>query len=239
LPASNNQNNQAPAVVAIPTQPATPEELGDSLQARQRYQAAIAAYAKDPHPSAAVWNKMGIAYQMMFNLKDASRCYKESLKINPRNPLVINNLATVYDAGKQWGSAEKMYRKALKIDPRSAVILKNLGTNLLTQHKYAKGWQVYQQALAIDPAIFQDHSSPKVQNPSSLAERGALNYYMALGCIRTGQPDCAIDYLRMALNEGFIDAKKAAQDEQFVSLHDNPAFKQLLADQKQQKPQQP
>ena len=26
--------------------------------------------------TAAIWNKMGIDYQMMFNSKDAARCYK-------------------------------------------------------------------------------------------------------------------------------------------------------------------
>ena len=238
LPASDNQSSQPATVITAPVRQATPEEKGDSLQGHQRYQAAIAAYAEDPHPSATVWNKMGIAYQMMFNLKDATRCYKESLKLNPRNALVINNLATVYDFGKNYKSAEKMYRNALKLEPRSAVILKNLGTNLLTQHKYAKGWQVYQQALDIDPTIFQDHASPKVLNPSSKGERGALNYYMALGCVRTGQPDCAINYLRMALNEGFVDAKKVEKDEQFLSLRENPAFKQLLEDQKEPAKQQ-
>ena len=44
--------------------------------AHQRYQAAIEAYKKAPQDSAAVWNKMGIAYQMMFNLEDAIRCYQ-------------------------------------------------------------------------------------------------------------------------------------------------------------------
>ena len=131
---------------------------------------------------------MGIAYQMMFNVKDATRCYKESLKLNPHSASVLNNLGTVYDSSKEYSAAEKIYRKALKIDPKSAVILKNLGTNLLVQHKYAKGWAAYQEAAAIDPNIFQNNSSPKVENPSSVAERGAMNYYMARGCVRTANP---------------------------------------------------
>ncbi len=54
-------------VPALP--PPTPEQLGDSLVGHQRYQAAIAAYSKAPQMTAAIWNKMGIAYQMMFNSK--------------------------------------------------------------------------------------------------------------------------------------------------------------------------
>jgi hypothetical protein len=35
----------------------------------------------------------------------------------------------------------------------------------------------------------------------------------------------------MALDEGFTTRKKVANDVEFASLRDNPAFKQLLAEQ--------
>jgi Tfp pilus assembly protein PilF len=216
--------------VVVSTPPPTQEELGDSLALHQRYQAAIAAYSK-AKPTAAVWNKMGIANQMMFNLTDATRCYKESLKIEPRNSQVLNNLATVYDSLKNFAAAERLYRKSLKIEPQSALVLKNLGTNLMAQRRYNRGWEAYKQALAIDPQIFEDRNFPRVQNPASVQERGAMNYYMALGCVRAGQTDCALQYLRMALDEGFTNPKKVATDVAFASLRENPDFKQLLASQ--------
>jgi hypothetical protein len=46
--------------------------------------------------------------------------------------------------------------------------------------------------------------------------------------------DCAIDYLRMALNEGFTSPKKIEADSEFAGLHGTPAFQQLLAEQKEQ-----
>jgi len=235
-PAASVPAAQAPAAVAVSpaavtsTPPPTQEELGDSFALHQRYQAAIAAYSK-AKPTATVWNKMGIAYQMMFNLTDATRCYKESLKIDSRNSQVLNNLATVYDSLKSFATAERLYRKSLKIQSQSALVLKNLGTNLMAQRKYNRGWEVYKQALAIDPQIFEDLNFPRVQNPASVQERGAMNYYMALGCVRAGQIDCALQYLRMALNEGFTNPKKVATDVAFASLRENPDFKQLLASQ--------
>ena len=191
----------------------------------------IESYKKVPKTSADVWNKMGIAYQMMFDQADATRCYEASLKIDPRNTHVLNNLGTIYDSSKLYGAAEKMYRKALKIDPNSAVMQKNLGTNLLAQHKYKKGWEAYQAALAIDPRIFDNNSSPRVDNPSSAQNRGAMNYFMAKGCARAGMNQRAIDYLRMALNEGFTNPKKIIEDGEFASLRGIPAFEQLLASQ--------
>jgi tetratricopeptide (TPR) repeat protein len=157
-----------------PTKALTAEQAADMLAAHQRYQAAIEGYQKLP-PTATVWNKMGIGYQMMFNLKDATRCYKESLKLDPRNPNVLNNLGTVYDAMKDYKQAEHYYRRSLKYEPHSAVILKNLGTNLLTQHKYARGWDAYKEALETDPEIFVNRSGPQMQNAASIEQRGAMN----------------------------------------------------------------
>jgi len=223
---------QAPQTVVLKQPPPTPEEVGDSLMAHQRYQAAIESYKKGPQDSAAVWNKMGIAYQMMFNLQDATRCYQESLKLDPKNPNVLNNLGTVYDSQKEYRSAVRMYRKALKIDATSALVLKNLGTDLLAQHQYKKGWEAYQAAIAISPGIFGSESGPRVENPASVQQRGAMNYYMAKSCARAGMNDRAIEYLRMALNEGFTSPKKIAADGEFAGLRGVPAFEQLLAEQK-------
>ncbi len=235
VPAQASGQVQSPSAPQVapnpPVPPPTPEELGDSLSARQRYQAAIAAYEKAPQKTAAIWNKMGIDYQMMFNSKEAVHCYKESLKLDPHNSQVINNLGTVYASEKEDGEADKMYRRAIKIDPHSAIAYKNLGTSLLAERKYQKGWAAYQRALTLDPQIFEDHGSPTIEGPGSVQQRGAMNYYMALGCARAGYTDCALQYLRMALDEGFITRKKVAEDSEFASLRDNPAFKQLLAEQ--------
>ena len=49
--------------------------------------------------------------------------------------------------------------------------------------------------------------------------------------------ECALQYLRMALDEGFTTRKKVATDSEFASLHDNPDFKQLLEEQQQKRAQ--
>jgi tetratricopeptide (TPR) repeat protein len=221
-----------PAAVAAQAEPPDPEDAGDALMARRRYQAAIDAYKKVTPATATSWNKMGIAYQMLFSLEEAQRCYQQSLKLNPKNASVVNNLGTVYDSQKNYGAAEKMYRKALKLDPHSALIYKNLGTELLVRHKYKKGWEAYKTALSIDPDIFSHSARLKVENTASVQERGAMNYYMARGCVRAGLHERAIEYLRHALNEGFTTPKMIIADREFASLLGNPAFEQLLAAQK-------
>jgi len=226
---------QPPAVApatSTPATPLTPEQQGDALMAGQHYQAAIEAYKKGDLRSAGLWNKMGIAYQLMFNQDAAMHCYQRSLKLDPKDATVLNNLGTIYDSLKEYATAERTYRKALKIDPHSALIHKNLGTNLLGQHRYKKGWEEYQQALVIDPQIFEQSVNPRIENPATVEDRGAMNYYMAKGCVRAGQNDRAIEYLRMALNEGFTNPKKIIADSEFASLRGIPAFEQLLQAQR-------
>jgi Tfp pilus assembly protein PilF len=210
----------------------TAEDVGDAMMVHQRYQAAIEAYRRASQDSPAVWNKMGIAHQMMFNLQEAARCYQVSMELDPSNAHVLNNLGTVYESQKRYGDAERMYRRAIHLAPGSALVYKNLGTALLVQRNYKKGWEAYETALSLDPQIFLDHTSPKVPDPGSAQDRGAMNYYMARGCVRAGMNDCAIAYLRRALNEGFANEKKIEADSEFAGLRGIPAFEQLLAAQK-------
>jgi len=227
-----SKNSPSDTASSVADQQKNAELIGDTDVARQRYQAAIAAYLQAPQMNAILWNKLGIAYQMMFNTTEAMHCYQKSLKLDPRNSDVLNNLATVYASRKDYGQADRMYRSALKLDPKSALILKNYGTNLMAEHKYEKGSEAYQKALAIDPTIFSGVNGPVAQNSSSLEERGAVHYFMALGCLREGHTDCALDNLRAAIDEGYTTAKKVSEDKEFATLRDNPAFKQLLAEQR-------
>jgi hypothetical protein len=62
-----------------------------------------------------------------------------------------------------------------------------------------------------------------------------MNYYLARGCCVRVRPERmqAIEYLRMALNEGFTNARRRLPPTgSSPSLRGIPAFEQLLAAQK-------
>jgi pentatricopeptide repeat protein len=209
----------------------THEQIGDSLMAHQRYQAAIEEYRQAAPTSISALNKMGVAYQLMFNTAEATKCYQAALKRDPKNAIAWNNMGSVYMTEKYYATAEKTYRKAVKLDPKTALFRKNLGTAMLAEHKYKKGWAEYQTALTMDPSIFSHNGNIRVENPSSIQDRGAMNFYMAKGCLKAGMPEKAVYYLRLALNEGFTTPKKILADAELASLHDNPEFQQMMAAQ--------
>jgi tetratricopeptide (TPR) repeat protein len=212
----------------------SPEDLGDLAMAHRHFQAALEAYRKVPVKSAATWNKIGIACQQMFLVQEAKKSYETSLKMDPRNPDVINNLGTVYYSQQQYGPAEKLYRKALKIRPRSALIYKNLGTDMLAGNKFKKGWDCYQTALAIDPDIFEKSNLMRIGEPTPTQKRGAMSYYLAKSYAQVGMTDLAVEYLRKAIDDGFTDRKKIMADKELASLRGLTAFEQLLAEQRRQ-----
>lgn len=208
----------------------TAENIADSLMAHQRYQAAVEEYKK-ASPNAEVLNKMGVAYQLLYDTHEAGRCYKEALRIEPHNAKYLNNMGSIYMADKEYSTAVKTFRKAVKYDPESALYQKNLGTALFADRNYKKGWDAYQEALKLDPEIFDHSSSVRVENPGTIQDRGAMNYYMAKGCMKAGLTERAIEYLRLALNEGFTTPKKVIADAEFDPLHKVPAFVEMMASQ--------
>ena len=224
----------APPAAVSPGFQVTPEDLGDSLLIHRRYHEAIEQYKKAPSDSADVWDRMGIAYQMLSDANDAARCYKESLRLNAGNEFAWNNLATVYDSLGDFGKAEALYRKALELDPQSARIAMNLGTNLMLQNKVRQGSKMYQRALALDKNAFDEFGGPSTTSGAPLEQRGAINYSKAQRCAQAGMSDRAIEYLRQAISEGFTSPSQIAEDRSFAPLRGNPAYQKLLAEQTQQ-----
>jgi tetratricopeptide (TPR) repeat protein len=160
--------NSAPAAQLSPIDPdsqITPEDIGDSMLVHKRCQAAIESYLNASNDSPGVWNKRGIAYQMLFDLKDAEHCYRRPLLIRPDHPWVLNNLGTIYDAQGDFRKSEAIYRKALALEPTSARIAANLGTSLMIQNKYHEGAKMYKRALALDPT----YSTPTTVRLPSMA----------------------------------------------------------------------
>ena len=224
---SPDQANTAPGDNMISAS-GSPELQGDTLSRQHRYLAAIAAYKRDPQPSAVVWNKMGVAYHHMFALDQARFDYEMALRLDPRYPEAWNNLGAVYHGRKQFKQAEHAYKRAIKFGPHSAVSYGNLGTTYFAERKYKDGIRAYQKALAVDPKVFDPAYTAAIEEQSSAEQRIATNYCLAKVYATSGRPTEAMESLRKAILAGFRDKKRIMQDSEFASLRGTTEFQQLI-----------
>jgi tetratricopeptide (TPR) repeat protein len=192
------------------------EQRGDIFMARKMYREAVEAYQNGPTDSAILVNKIGIAYHQMAALPQAKKQYERAAKMDPRYAEAINNLGTIYYAQKSYRKSVNQYKKALKLNPDSASIHSNLGTAYFARKKYADAFKEYQIALSLDP------------EERSVEERAKFHFYLAKTYAKSGQTERALLYMRKAIEEGFKDRGKFAEDSDFSAMQQLPEFQDLL-----------
>jgi tetratricopeptide (TPR) repeat protein len=205
-----------------------PEERGDLLMNRHAYVAAAGAYNEAPK-SAAVWNKMGIAWHHMRAIREARKDYEKALALDPNYPDAINNLAATYFGDGDFKKAIGLYERALKLSPNAAVVLANLGTADFALGRTKQGAEAYRAAFAADADVFNTSTHPTVDGGTQTRERARLDYCLAELYAGKRDVDRAVDYLNKAFSEGYADRKRVQQDEAFAGLRENPEFAQFLA----------
>ena len=220
---------------AVPPQPVSPlpvspEMRCDIMMARKMYRDAVDCYKAVSDTSAVMANKTGIAYHQLADLANARKYYERSIKLSPKYAEAINNLGTVYYAQKSYRRAVSQYRRALALRPDFAPFLANLGTAYFARKQYPQAAATYAKALKIDPDVFErrDTQGTSVQD-QSVEERAKYHYYVAKTYAQAGVHDRAIQYIRKALEEGFKDREKFLKEPEFMTLREDPEFKQLMA----------
>jgi tetratricopeptide (TPR) repeat protein len=206
------------------------EQRADILMARKMYREAIEVYEEGPVDSPVLCNKIGIAYHQMLQTNEAKKYYEKAIKLNPKYSEAINNLGTVYYARKSYRRAISQYNKALKLTPNAASIYSNLGTAQFARKKYEEASVSYQKALALDPDVFEHRSSyGTLLQERTVAEKARFHYYLAKTYANAGDVKRAIQYIRMALEEGFKERDKLMAEPDFAKLREMSEFKELMA----------
>jgi tetratricopeptide (TPR) repeat protein len=208
----------------------TAEQRADILMARKMYREAVDAYKEGPADSAVTWNKIGIAYHQMMQIEEAKRNYEKAIKLNPHYSEAINNLGTVYYSKRSYRRAISHYNKALKLAPNSASIYSNLGTAQFARKKYKEASESYQKALSLDPEVFEHRNAyGTLLQERTVAEKAKFHYYLAKTYANAGNTERAIQYIRMALEEGFKERQKLMEEPEFAKLRETAEFKELMA----------
>ena len=180
------------------------------------------AVKQEPSPSASLLNAQGIAYEHLGSFENARLSYEESIKLDPKDSNVYNNLGTVFYARHDNRMAMKMYKKAIKLDSQSASAYKNLGASYFHAAKTQRGVEAFEEAIAIDPTVFDRQGL--IMDSDDRGTLAAMNYSLAQLCAKRGKADAAIAYLNRAIAEGFRDYGKLKKDDAFASVRQMPEF---------------
>src|ERR1700730_3833978 len=208
----------------------TAEQRGDILMARKMYRESIDVYKEGPLDSAIILNKIGIAYHQMLQMGEASKYYQQAIKLNPKYAEAINNLGTIFYARRSYRRAIGQYNKALKLAPNSASIYSNLGTAQFARKKYEEASISYQKALSLDPEVFEHRSAyGTLLQERTVSEKARFHYYLAKTYANAGNTTRALQYIRMALEEGFKERQKLMEEPEFAKLRETAEFKELMA----------
>jgi tetratricopeptide (TPR) repeat protein len=205
------------------------QERGDIQMARKLYREAIETYRTAPE-SAAVYNKIGIAYHQLGELNNAQRAYERAAKLDPKFIAPINNLGTIYYSKKNYRRAIGEYKRVLRISPDSASTMANMGSAYFARKQYEMASDCYQKALAMDPEVFESRGgSGTVVQDRTVGDRPTFFYYMAKNYAKAGRTEQALNYIRKALEEGFKERKKFTEEPEFSELQKDPEFQRVMA----------
>jgi tetratricopeptide (TPR) repeat protein len=229
LPAQNFLPPQGSTQAAPVLHQLSPEDRADIFMARKMYREAIDMYSQAPETSAVRWNKMGIAYHQLQDLRSAKKYYEIAVHLDPKYGEAINNLGTIYYSQQSYRRAVREYKRALRQIPESASIHSNLGTAYFARKDYKKATEAYEAALKLDPDVFDHHNTYGIllQN-NNVGDKAKFHYYLAKTYAKEGLTDRALLCIRKALEEGFDERKRFLQDPEFVSLRANLEFQTLM-----------
>lgn len=215
------------------------ETRADIFMARKMYPDAIDYYRRSLNQNgknAELWNKLGIAYQMSLDHRNALLAYRRATRVKPDLASAWNNQGTIYFlegetckshfgwicAGK-FKTSIKGYQKALQLEPNSASFHMNMGASYSRLKKYDLSFAEYRQALALDPNILSEHSSLGTVVEAGLSDM-EYYYYLAKVFASLKRPDDSVRYLRRAMEDGFHDFNRLDKDPDFLQISNDPAY---------------
>jgi len=207
------------------------EESGDQLRAQNDYADAIDYYrvAMSKADSAALHNKVGIAYLGLLRHDEARKEFKRSIKMDRNYAEPYNNLGVIDYVHHNYGSAIKQYHKAIRLHDTSASFHSNLGTALFAEKDYDAAMSEYARALQLDPDVFERRSRGGVSlhmvNPDEI---GRYDYVIAKMYATAGNPERCLLYLRKALEEGYRGIKDVYKEREFERIRKDPRFVALM-----------
>ena len=122
--------------------------------------------------------------------------YQRSLRDNPKDPEVHNNLGYGYYCRGQWAAAEKHLRLAVTNDPKMSSAWNNLGMALAQQARYDESLTAFEKAVSkaqarCNLAFIQVGAKEHRGSAAKLRTGFAIGAWLAACCARLAKTGAA------------------------------------------------
>jgi tetratricopeptide (TPR) repeat protein len=195
-------------------------------EAADMYESLAKAHPRDP----SYLNFTGIAYMQNGELRRARSWFERCVKLEPRYAEAYNNLGATWYTEKDFKRALEYYQRAVALQPGVASYHTNVGYAYFSLKMLPEAEQAFKRALLMDPFIFQQNErTGSVLQDRSVADRGLFAFTMARSYASTGDAMRCANYLRRALDEGYLDIATAHTDPTFAPVLEDPEMQAVLA----------
>jgi tetratricopeptide (TPR) repeat protein len=94
--------------------------------------------------------------------------YEVAVRLRSDDPVLWNNIGTIYRQLGDWDDAKQAYARSLSLNPTNAMAHYNLGAVYDVQRKYDDALREYRIALTIDPELGNPEINPSAANNERL-----------------------------------------------------------------------
>jgi tetratricopeptide (TPR) repeat protein len=206
------------------------EAAGDQARMAKDYQQAIeyfeAAIRRDGG-RAVLYNKLGLTYLKMNNLRAAKFSFQKAVKHNPKYADAINNVGAVHYMQKDYGNAARQFKKAVALDETRSTFHVNLGAAWFGQKKMDRAIAEYARALELNPESLTPGNAGVAAQIASPEERARYSYMLAKIYAQRGDADQCLKHLRRAKEEGYRELANIYKDAEFASLRNDPRLAEI------------
>lgn len=124
---------------------------GNMPSAIERYQF-VATHAGDPSLRSNAYGNLGSAYRQIGNYHDATRCYKEALRLTPGRPMAVVGLGLIAEHEGNFAEAIRQFSSAMAVQPTDVGYLL-LAEALEQAGRSTEAQAARQQASRISPNL--------------------------------------------------------------------------------------
>jgi tetratricopeptide (TPR) repeat protein len=206
------------------------EKAGDLARSNKDFEEAIDYFTtaiRRDGKNAVLYNKRGLTYLRLNNLRGAKYDFQKSVKLNSKFADAINNIGAVYYMQKDYGAASRQFKKAVALDETRATFHVNLGASWFAQKKLDRALAEYARALELNPDALATGNAGVTAQIASPEERARYAFMLAKIFAQRGDADQCIKNLRKAKEEGYRELASIYKDAEFASVRNDPRLAEI------------